>query len=69
MSEAARLGKLARNLCHELNLEPDLVRSILVEPRSVTATVHELNDNERKFVNSDGDVALRTITRPLEFPR
>ena len=68
LNEAQRLGLIARDLCEAIGEEYHLIGSVLVEPRSVTYTIYETNHEGRKFVASDGNVALRTIVRPLEWP-
>lgn len=68
MSEAQMFGAMARNVCETLDLDAALVRSILLEPLSLTVTAYETNEQGHKFIDASGNVALRTITRPLEWP-
>ncbi len=69
LTQAQLFGLQARDIVQSLDLNPDLVRTITLSPRSVTVELYETNEHGRRFVGADGQVALRKIVRPLEWPK
>ena len=64
-TEAA--NDLVHAICTHYDVDPKNVRDIHITPRAITIDLYELNNEGRKFIKEDGNVAIRRRTLPFEY--
>ena len=52
------------SLVTELGLEPHTIRTITIDPRTITVEAFALNEDGAKFIRNDGNVATHTLRYP-----
>lgn len=50
-----------------LDYAADEIASVLLEPHQMTVITHDLNDEGRKHLGPDGEIARTTTVIPLRF--
>jgi hypothetical protein len=58
--------ELSEKLCEMVDLSPDVVYSITIEPTVVRVKYHRVDDNGNKFVDERGNLAIAELNIPIE---
>lgn len=67
--DTVEIGEPIAEICARLGLEPKNVKEMIFTPRTLKATVYDLNESGSKYVTEEGEAASHEIEVQVSMHR